>query len=167
MNQRLYFLLPDREHAAAVINELIDQGFDANNLHTLAGKGLSNEGLPASNAHQRRDFAGHLEFWGWRLNLVIFFIAAFALLVMILTQAWLWLLLPLAVMVVSFMLGERFTHLPNTHLDEFRDALQHGEILLMVDTPVKRVGEVEIRVHGRHPEAVAGGSSWNTPALNT
>jgi hypothetical protein len=29
---------------------------------------------------------------------------------------------------------------PNTHLDEFRDELAHGEILLMIDTVESRVG---------------------------
>lgn len=167
MNQRLYFLIPDREHAASIINELSQQGFDRDAIHTLAGKGLSNAGLPDSDAHQREDFAARLEFWSWRVNMAVFFLAAFACLLMLLAQAGLWLLLPVAIMVASFTLGERFTRLPNTHLNEFRDALKHGEILLMVDTPVARVNEVEYRVHGRHPEAIAGGSSWNIPALNT
>ena len=167
MNQRLYFLLPDREHAAAVVNELIAGGFDENSLHTLAGKGLSSHGLPRSSDRQRNDFAGLLEFWGWRSNLALFFLSALALVYMIFFNAGLWMFVPAVLMVVSFLLGERFTHLPNTHLSEFRDALRHGEILLMVDTPAGRVGEVEHRVHGRHPEAIAGGASWNTPALHT
>lgn len=167
MNQRLYFLLPDREHAVRIVSELVEQGFDRDSMHTLAGKGLDNRGLPDSGAHQRTDFAGRMEFWGWRSNLALFFLSALVLFFMILAGAGLWLLVPLGLMVVTFVLGERFTHLPNTHLAEFRDALKHGEILLMVDTPAERVNEVEQRVHKGHPEAVAGGASWNAPALNT
>jgi hypothetical protein len=167
MNERLYFLLPDREHALRVVNELAEQGFDPEQMHTLAGKGRSCEGLPASGRAQRSNLAGRLEFWTWRANLLVFLVAASLLIGMIIAQAGLLILLPAAVMIVTFVLGERFTHLPNVHLQEFTDALRHGEILLMIDVPRERVGEVEYRVHTRHPEAVAGGASWNTPALGT
>jgi hypothetical protein len=126
MNQRLYFLLPDREHTLGVINELVERGFDTRQMHTLAGKGLSSEGLPGSNSVLSGDFAGRL-----------------------------------------FLLGASFTHLPNTHLSEFADALKHGEILLMVDASSEQANEVEHCVQDHHPEAVAGGSSWNTPMLGT
>jgi hypothetical protein len=167
MNQRLYFLLPDREHTLDVINELLAQGIRLPQMHTLAGKGVSAEGLPNSSDFQRNNAAGRIEFWGWRANLLVFLLAAVALAVMVWQQAGLWALLPLLVMIMSFLLGERFTHLPNVHLQEFSDALHHGEILLMIDIPRARVNEVEHRVQSRHPEAVAGGSSWNAPMLGT
>jgi Flp pilus assembly protein TadB len=167
MNQRLYFLLPDREHALAVVNELVAQGISRQQIHALAGKGQSCAGLPDVNHHQRNNYAGQLEYWSWRANLLVFFSAAVALAILVWVQAGLWTLLPLLVMLGSFVLGERFTRLPNVHLQEFRDALRHGEILLMIDTPRARVGEVEQRVHTHHPEAIAGGSSWNVPALGT
>ena len=86
---------------------------------------------------------------------------------MILLQAGLWLLLPLGIMIASFVLGVRFTSVPNVHLDAFRDSLRHGEILLMVDTPQDRVNEVEHGVQRHHPEAAAAGSSWNMPVFGT
>jgi len=167
MNQRLYFLLPDREHTSKVITELRERGIAGRQIHTLAGKGVSAEGLPDSSLHQRNNLAGRIEFWGWRLNLVLFFLATGVLVTLILLQAGLWSLLPLGAMVVTFALGVRFTRLPNVHLDAFRDALRHGEILLMIDTPQDSVNEVEHSVQRHHPEAVASGSSWNMPALGT
>ena len=167
MNQRLYFLLPDRAHTLGVINELAGHGFNPGQMHTLAGKGLSTDGLPGSNTAQRNDFAGQLEFWGWRSNLALFSVSTLALVVMLFMNAGLWLLLPLGLMVAGFLLGERFTHLPNAHLGEFADALKHGEILLMVDVSSEQANEVEHCVQDNHPEAVAGGSSWNIPILGT
>jgi hypothetical protein len=167
MNQRLYFLLPDREHAQDVISQLKERGVNTRQMHTLAGKGLSADGLPASKSILRDDLAGRLEFWGWRSNLALFFISALTLVAMLFMNAGLWMLLPVCLMVISFLLGERFTHLPNTHLGEFADALKHGEILLMIDIPSERANEIEHSVQDRHPEAVAGGSSWNTPLLGT
>jgi hypothetical protein len=167
MNQRLYFLLPDREHTLRIVNELQQQGFRSRHMHTLAGRGQSTEGLPVSDSHQRNDFANRIEYWAWRANLTLFFVAAITVAILVFQQTGLWVLLPLAVMVATFLLGERFTHLPNVHLQEFRDALRHGEILLMVDVPRERVSEIEYRVCAHHPEAVAGGSSWNIPTLGT
>jgi hypothetical protein len=165
MHQRLYFLLPDRAHTLKVVNELAEQGFDPQQMHTLARKGLSMQGLPTSNYPLRNDFAGRIEFWLWRANLALFFLAAGVLALLIFRDAGFWVMLPLALMVVTFILGERFSRQPNAHLREFRDALRHGEILLMVDVPRERVNEVEYRVQSRHPEVVVGGSSWNSPAL--
>lgn len=167
MNQRLYFLLPDREHTLDVIKQLVEHGFNTRQMHTLTGKGLSTDGLPGSNNMLRGDLAGRLEFWGWHSNLALFFILAVALVAMVLMNAGLWMLLPLGLMIVTFLLGERFTHLPNTHLSEFADAMKHGEILLMVDASSEQANEVEHCVQDHHPEAVAGGSSWNTPMLGT
>jgi hypothetical protein len=114
------------------------------------------QGLSGSSPHQRADLAGRIEYWGWHLSLALFFVAAVVLITMILLQAGLWLLLPLGIMIAS-----------NVHLDAFRDALRHGEILLMVDTPQDRVNEVEHGVQRHHPEAVAAGSSRNMPVPGT
>ena len=167
MNTRLYFLLPDREHTLEVINQLVEHGFDTTQMHTLAGKGLSTDGLPGSITVKRRDFASQLEFWGWHANLALFFISALALVAMLFLNTGLWTLLPVGLMVTSFLLGERFTHLPNTHLGEFADALKHGEILLMIDASSEHTNEIEHCVQEHHPEAVAGGASWNSPLLGT
>jgi len=37
MNQRLYFLLPDREHTLDIIEQLKEQGFNTQQMHTVAG----------------------------------------------------------------------------------------------------------------------------------
>jgi hypothetical protein len=65
----------------------------------------------------------------------------------------------------TLLLGVTFTRrIPNVHLAEFEDALQHGEVLLMVDVVPWRVTEVESLVH-RHPEAVSGGVGWHSDAF--
>ena len=80
---------------------------------------------------------------------------------------WFWLLLPAVIMVVTFLMGIVFTsQVPNVHLSEFRDAMHHGELLLMVDVPLWRVERVEALVHEHHPEATAGGVGWHIDALH-
>lgn len=169
MKRRLYFLLPDTEHTRAVVDELEASGIDRKHLHVIAAQGVDLKGLPAATANQRRDLGARLETLIWAGNLVLFFIALLALIVLGLTQAsWYWLLLPLAVMLTTFLAGLEFTtHIPNVHVSEFSDAIHHREILLMVDVPVRQVARVEELVHRHHPEAVTGGVGWQIDALHT
>ncbi len=166
MNRRLYFLLPDPSHARAVVDELVREGIPAGQIHALGNRQTSLEGLPTASLRQTNDAASHVETYLWNANLLSFFIALSVLLIMLATTGWsLWLLAPAALMLANFLAGWRFTKLPNTHLAEFRDALAHGEILLMVDVTEKRVADIEAQVHRHHPEATAGGVSWGTPVF--
>jgi hypothetical protein len=167
MKRRLYFLLPDVEHTRAIISELQMTGVSTDQVHVLAGSGIDLQDLPHATERQQRDFGKRLETALWDGNLASFFVALCALLLMAYLQlAWYW-LLPAAVMLVTFMLGEEFTRrIPNVHLSDFRDAMHHEEILLMVDVPVREVAAIEDRLHRRHPEAVVGGVGWHVDALH-
>ena len=166
MNRRLYFLLPDQSHAKAVVDELVREGIPAGQIHALGNRQTSLEGLPTASLRQTNDAASHVETYLWNANLLSFILAFSILLIMLFTTGWgLWLLAPAALMLANFLAGWRFTQLPNTHLGEFRDALAHGEILLMVDVTETRVAAVEAQVHRHHPEAAVGGAGWGTPAF--
>ena len=168
MKRRLYFLLPDNVHTRAVVNDLKVFGIDTNAMHTLAKPGVDLNGLPVASGKQRTDSGAKLETILWDGNLVIFLVALVALITMAYTGlGWFWLLLAAAVMLVTFVMGVVFTsQVPNVHLSEFRDAMRHGELLLMVDVPVWRVERVEALVHKHHPEAVVGGVGWHIDALH-
>jgi hypothetical protein len=167
MKRRLYFLLPDPSHASAVVQELEEDGIERRHIHAIAGEGGDNGDLPQATLQQRTDMAARVEKILWRANLAAFSMALLLLIVMLLLQSgWLWLLLPVGVMLVSFLAGLGFTsRVPNVHLDEFRGAMRHAEVLLMVDVPVKQVARVEEMVH-RHPEATVGGVGWNIAHLS-
>lgn len=166
MNRRLYFLLPDRAHALSVVEELASEGISIENMHALGGQGQQLDGLPDSTLRQHNDTAAHLESFLWNANLISFVVALGIFFILLATTGWsLWLLVPVTIMMANFLAGLRFTRLPNTHLDEFRDAMAHGEILLMVDVPEQQVADIENLVHHHHPEATVGGVSWGTPAF--
>lgn len=166
MDRRLYFLIPDRQHALAVVDELVEHGIDREHIHTLADKRTRTDGLPVASKRQRNGTTQRVEKIGWNANLACFALALIALIVMpvLYGLSW-WLLVPVAIMVTNFMIGLHFTNVPNTHLGEFRDALAHGEILLLVDIPESRVAEVEQDIHHHHPEAAIGGVGWSAKAL--
>jgi len=166
MNRRLYFLLPDRAHALSVVDEVTREGVSSGNIHALGDRGTPLDGLPTASRRQTNDAAGHLEDFLWNANLLSFVVALGIFIILaVTTEPSLWLLAPFAIMVANFLAGLSFARLPNTHLNEFRDALAHGEILLLIDVPEQRVAEIERLVHQRHPEAAAGGVSWGIPAF--
>jgi hypothetical protein len=166
MNRRLYFLIPDRTHALAVVEDLVEHGIDTRYMHAIGDRRTRLDGLPNASPRQRRDSANILEKILWNCNLACFALALVTVLIapIFIGLSW-WLLLPVGIMLTNFLAGVGFTNLPNTHLGEFRDALAHGEILLMVDVPESRVAEVEDDIHHHHPEATVGGVGWGTQAL--
>jgi hypothetical protein len=166
MDRRLYFLLPDAGHALAIVNELAQSGIEPERIHTLADSRVALGDLPKASIRQINDTARRVETVLWDGNLVVFGLAL-GVLATLLVSGHLsgWLLIPLGVMLASFLAGLGFTRLPNTHLDEFRNALAHGEILLMVDVAEARVADIENRVHHHHPEAAVGGVGWATRAF--
>lgn len=141
--------------------DLAGIGVDAGHMHVVARPGVDVGGLPPATERQRRDVLKRLDKTLWGGNLVLFGVA-FALLVLtVVFGNAVGMVLVSAVMVASFTAGALFAlRLPATHLDEFHEALRHGELLLMVDVSRDCVEDVEELMRRRHPEAVAGGSGW-------
>ena len=165
MLRRLYFLFPDPSKATVVIDELGRHGVSPRRMHVLSRSTGDLGDLPPVGVHQGRDRARQLETLLWDGNLALFFLALALLLVALYVDWPLVAVVMAAAMAVTFLLGLRATWLPDVHLDEFRDALAHGEVLLMVDVPKTRVAEIEDHVHRHHPEAAVGGVGWSLEGL--
>jgi hypothetical protein len=166
MDRRLYFLIPDRQHALSIVDELVEHGIDKQHIHALGDPRTRLDGLPIATPRQKNDVAKRVEKTCWNLNLASFTLALIALITLPIVHgpSW-WLLIPAVIMIGNFMFGLRMTSIPSSHLGEFRDALTHGEILLLVDVPETQVADVETRIHQQHPEAAVGGVSWSTQAF--
>jgi hypothetical protein len=54
---------------------------------------------------------------------------------------------------------------PNSRLRPFRDEIERGKVLLMVDVPYDHVDGVRDIVLSRHPEAMASGQDSRFPAF--
>ena len=106
MERRLYFLLPDVAHARAVVAKLETNGIERKYTHAIAAKGIDLEGLPLASPNQRMDLGARLETIFWDGNLVLFFLALMALIV--LTQmnvSGFWLLVPATIILSTFIVG--------------------------------------------------------------
>ncbi len=167
MKRRLYFLFPDEVHARHAVDTMLDEiGIDAHHIHALTRNENGIARLPRPTTRQKNNTAAHTETWLWNGNLVLFALALLLFVFALVQGAGGWAIVLLALMVASFVAGFLFTsRVPRVHLDQFRDALAHGEILIMLDVPRARVKEVEDYMHRRHPEAVVGGVSWNVDAF--
>jgi hypothetical protein len=165
MKRRLYFLFPDVALARAAVRDLMNLDVAPSRLHTIARSDIDLGDLPVATDPQRHDALAQIEKGLWNGNLVLFVLAAIGLALALLLGSIVWAVLAALVMVASLAGGAWFAmRLPHVHLDEFRAALQHGEILLMVDVTRDCIEEIEALMQRRHPESVAGGSGW-TPDL--
>jgi len=166
MYRRLYFLFPDEIQTRRVVDELHSAGIQERHVHAVARGATEFRRLPAATRRQSRDACCTLETVLWNTNLVVFGLALAVLVISLVQGFAVWSVLALVVMGATFVAGERFAAMvPRVHLNEFREALAHGEILLMVDVPRGRVAEIEDLVHRRHPEAAVGGVGYSIPAL--
>lgn len=164
--RRMYFVIPDESQAVQVVADLDAGGVDRRHIHAIAGKGILLTKLPPANERQLHDATRRIERAWWIGNLSLFFLALAGLVFSIAQGYPVGTVIAIAFMALTFIAGDLFAlRVPDTHLDEFRGALSHGEVLLMVDVPRSRVAEVEEIVSRRHPEAVPGGTSWTIGAL--
>ena len=166
MTRRLYFLFPKVEQAQRVVEELNQAGIAKAHIHAMARADIDISSLPAATSQQKSDKVWFIERLLWNGNLAVFGLALMGLLLSLYGGFSVWSVLAIAVMLVTFIAGERFAvKVPHAHLGEVKGALAHGEILLMVDIPKQRVSEVNELVLRRHPEAGPGGIGWTIEAL--
>jgi len=169
MKRRLYFLLPDRAHAFRVIQQLNKNGIKSENIHALSERNTQLNGLPTSTIRQIEDTASRLEGILWNANLISFLLALCTLVAMILTANWSWwLLIPLITLMANFLAGLTICTVSNTQLGEFQDALDQGEILLMVDVAASRAAKIMATIDYQPPESTFAPTGWgNTNPLGT
>lgn len=161
MQRRLYFLFPNESHAQDAIDHLqSDTALNASDIHVITDF----EPRILKHPHSRRgiDEEARVETRLWNMNLVLFFLALFAFVIALVFNAAFVAGIAVVVMFATFIGGVMFTRrIPSAHRFQFREALAHGEILLMLDVPLNRVREVEHFVHTHYPDAVTGGVGWH------
>jgi hypothetical protein len=166
MKRRLYFLFPDVPSARAAVRDLGSIGVDRVYMHAVARDDVDVGDLPPATSRQRHDLLRHVERTLWDGNLAVFGLAFAGLIISLGYNSKAGMVLAGAVMIVTFVSGALFAlRTPSTHLDEFRAALHHGEILLMVDVTRDCMEDVEEYMRRLHPDAVTGGSAWTPDAF--
>jgi hypothetical protein len=169
MRRRLYFLLPSVERAHQAFEELLLARIDEGHIHALAREGTALGDLPEATFLQKSD-----TMHGIRLGLLLGGAAgAVAGLVALLfppTGVAMQLGVVLATSLVGAILGGWCAgvvgaDVANTELRAFRDSIEQGKVLMIVDIPKARVEEISHMVERRHPEADMRGLEPTIPAF--
>lgn len=167
--RRLYFLIPDLETARTIVDELLLKRIDEHHIHVVAREGAELGDLPEANLLQKSDFIPAME-RGLAVGGITGILAGVAAVTfppagLVLgggailgaslagagIGAW-----------VSGMIG---MDVPNSQIERFENAINEGEILMMVDIPKDRVDEIEELVQSHHPDADVGGTEPHIPAF--
>lgn len=161
MKRQLYYSLPDIAHTQKVHEELIELNIPDSSFHVVLKDEAQIDGINDVRSLNDRNRDYFLEWFLWRLNLSVFAIAFLSLVSLLIWQPSYYLFIPVAVMVITFLIGFYFSlRIPNVHWDEFVSAILHGEVLLIIDVPTDDLHLLDNVIHKRHPEAISGGVCW-------
>lgn len=165
--RRLYFLLPSVACAKRIVDDLLLDRVEERHIHVLAKRGTPLEDLPTTSLTQRTDLVPAIERGAAAGGATG---ALAGLVAVAVPPAGLVLgggaVLGFALAGAGFgawaatLLG---ISTPNTQLKQFEKAIDHGQLLMMVDVPQNRVDEVEELVKSHHPEAEVRGTEPTLP----
>lgn len=169
MRRRLYFVLPNVETAESIEKELLVAKIDDPHIHFLAKDGVNLGRLHVANLLQRSDLlhgigiglvAGGLT--GALAGVALSFYPDLGETI---GMGGILILAVVCAMVGSWVSGMIAVSIPNSRLKRFQPAIDRGEVLLMVDVPVRRVKEIRDLVVSHHPEAKSQGQEAQIPAF--
>jgi hypothetical protein len=166
--RRIYFLAPNIEISKKIVDELLLARIEERHIHVLAKRGTPMENLPEATYLQKSDFIPALEqglalggltdMLGGLIAVALPagpVLAGGAILATSLAGAGVGALM-------SSMVG---SSIGSRRIQQFEEALEKGEFLMMVDVPRERVEEIETLVKKHHPDAECGGVEPAVPAF--
>ncbi len=152
--RRIYFLVPNIQITHKIVEELKAAGIEERYIHILAKRDTPLEGLPESGVTIKTDFLPAVErgvalggTTGLLAGLVGLRFAGFAiaggpLLGIIIAGA----------TIGSLMGGLAGMNSGNSRLKQFEQAIEQGELLVLVDVPRERIEAIRKLVIRHHPE---------------
>ncbi|MBL8320163.1 MAG: DUF1269 domain-containing protein [Burkholderiaceae bacterium] len=169
MRRRIYWLLPDLRSARQTMDDLLLARIEHRHIHFMAREGVDLTGLHEANLLQATDLVRSAQM-GLMLGAALGAAAGAVVAVVSPIDA----LSKPAVVGALAAFGSLFgtwsasmigASTPSRRLQRFDAALQRGEILMLVDVPRGRAGEIETLLGGRHPEGHSEGREPNIPAF--
>ena len=164
--KRIYFLTPNIEIAKKVVDDLLLGRIEERHIHVLAKRGTPLENLPEATFLQKTDFIPALR-QGMALGGltgVLAGVAAVALPTGLILGGGAVLAISLAGAGVGALMSSMVgISIGDRRIKQFQEAMEKGELLMMVDVPRRRVEEIEQIVKGHHPEAECEGTEPTIP----
>jgi hypothetical protein len=163
--RRIYFLVPNIETTKNIVDELLLARIDERHIHVLAKRGTPLEDLPEATFLQKTDFIPALEqglALGGATGLLAGLVAIALPTGLVLGGGALFAITLAGAGVGALMSSMVGSSIGNRRIEQFQEAMERGEFLLMVDVPRDRVEEIETIIKKHHPEAECEGTDPHT-----
>ena len=169
MRHRIFYLAPDLACARNLMDDLLLARVEERHIHVLAKRGTPMDGLHEASVLQKSDFVHAAQvglMLGAALGCALGAAIAYALAASDGGR--------IAAVLASTLLGALFgawvssmvgASVPNSRLARFREAIEDGRILLIVDVPAGRIDAVRATLHDSHPECADLGLDPHVPAF--
>jgi hypothetical protein len=167
MRRRLYFLVPNLKIATNVVDELLLARIEERHIHVIAKRGTPLGDLPEASFVQKSDFMPAVEravaLGGASGTLAGLVALALAPGIVVAGGAVLLGSAIAGVGVGAWLGGMVGMNVGNSRLKAFEDAIERGELLILVDVPFAKVDEIIERVKKHHPKAEPEGTEPTIP----
>jgi hypothetical protein len=167
--RRLYFLVPDLGATRNIVTDLLVAHIEERHIHVLARRDTPLEDLPEAEFTQKTDFIPALEKGlglGGAVGVLAGVVAvSFPPAGLVLGGAAVLATAVAGAGVGAVMSGLYGMNVGNSRIKQFDDAIEQGQLLMMVDVPKRRVDEINDLIKRTHPEAEIEGAEPTTPAF--
>lgn len=170
MSRRIYWLIPDAASARRAVDDLLLARVPVKHIHCAGREGMNLSGLHPANVLQTTDVIYAAEaglLIGGTIGIAAGLLIAMYYPLGIASLQW-------GIVAVLGVLGAVFgawsssmigISVPSHRLKRFENALEEGQILLMVDVPSAQVKDIEALLQAAHPEARFEGEDPDTPVF--
>jgi len=169
MRRRLYFMLPDVPNARKMLDTLLLARIEERHMHFHAKDGTVLPDMPEASFVQKTDLIHGMESGmvigagagllggillvlfppeGIRLEVFAILATAFG-----------------GGLFGTWASGMAAAAIPNSRLKQFRAGMENGQVLLMIDVPLHKVGLIEDLIESSNPSATFGGREPHIPAF--
>ena len=163
--RRIYFLVPNSETAKEIVSELLLSHVEERHIHVIAKQGISLDQLPKAGLLQKSDFWPSLE-QGIAMGAATGFLGGLVAMVLptglVLGGAAVAAITLAGAGVGGLMSSMIGVDVANRRIERYRDAVETGELLLIIDVPWDRVEDVEALIKRHHPDAECEGVDPHT-----
>jgi hypothetical protein len=167
--RRLYFLIPDVKAGKKVVDELLLSRIEWKHMHVLAKRGTRLEDLPEASHWQKSDIIPAMLRAipvGGASGLLCGLVALVLEPHLVIAGGGVLLAASLAGAGVGVFLGGMVgLNVGSTRLKAFEEAIERGELLVIVDVPRDRVVEITGRIKAACPKAEPEGAEPRVPAF--
>ncbi|MBS4051559.1 MAG: DUF1269 domain-containing protein [Methylomonas sp.] len=153
--RRIYFLVPDLETTHKIVDELRAEGFEDRHIHVLAKRNTPLGDMPEASVFEKTDFIPAVErgaalgaTTGLLAGLVALRFAGFAI-----AGGPVLGVLVYGATIGAMMSGLAGLQVGNSRVKDYADAIENGQLLVMIDIAKQRIDAIRQLIIKHHPSA--------------